>query len=360
MRRKQRQRGAVELPKGVHRVESRGKEFFYFQAGRGTNAAGPRTRLPDDPHTPEFWQALRQAQGDNHLEVSPHTVAGAIDGYLATAAKSVGEETLYNYQRSLEIARKAWGTLPIAGVRPAHVLAIMNGLASTPGKANNFLSTLKQLSGWAITQDLIDRSLVDGVKPYKLTGGHKPWTQEQIAAAEQHLAGVVRRGIMLYLYTGQRGSDIVRLGPTYVDDGGFDMSFDRAQKKTRREVWCPILPELAAEMATWPRRPGPYVVQDSGAPYTRNLFWDHFDQARFDEDGNAKIPELANVTLHGLRCTAVIRLRQAGLSVPQISDIVGMSLATVQRYCRFADRKESGKAALLMLSDRRTAKERKL
>jgi integrase len=340
----------VELPKGVHRVESRGKEFFYFQAGRGTKAAGPRVRLPNDPHTPEFWQALRQAQGDNNLEVAVHTVGGAIDGYLATAANSVGEETLYNYRRSLEIARKAWGALPIAGVRPAHVLALMNGLASTPGKARNFLSAMKQLSGWAITQDLIDKSMVEGVKPFKLTGGHRPWTQEQIAAAQRCLMGVVRQGFMLYLYTGQRGSDIVKLGPTHIDEGGFNLK----QVKTGREVWCPILPELAADMATWPRRPGPYVVQESGAIYTRNLFWDHFDQAR------EKISELADVTLHGLRCTAVIRLRHAGLSVPQISDIVGMSLATVQRYCRFADRKEGGKAALVMLEERRTAKERKL
>ena len=166
----------MELPKGVHRVESRGKEFFYFQAGRGTKAAGPRVRLPNDPHAPEFWQALRQAQGDNNLEVAAHTVAGAIDGYLATAAKSVGEETLYNYRRSLEIARQAWGALPVTGLRPAHVLALMNGLASTPGKARNFLSAMKQLSGWAITQDLIDKSMVDGVKPFKLTGGHRPWS----------------------------------------------------------------------------------------------------------------------------------------------------------------------------------------
>jgi integrase len=301
--------------------------------------------------------ALREAQGVSQVAPS-NTVAAAIDVYLETAAKSVGAETLYNYGRSLRIARDAWGQLPIAGVRPAHVLKIMDGLAATPGKANNFLSAMKLLSGWARTQDLIDKNMVEGVRSYKLTGGHKPWTQEQIAAAKQHLSGAVRRGIMLYLYTGQRGSDIVRLGPTYLDDGGFDMSFERAQEKTKREVWCPILPELAVEMATWPRRPGPYVVQDSGAPYTRNLFWDHFDEARFNKDGSAKIPELANVTLHGLRCTAVIRLRQGGLSVPQISDIVGMSLATVQRYC--PDRKESGKAALVMLDERRTAKERKL
>lgn len=343
----------MELPKGIHRVVSRGREFFYFQAGRGTSAEGPRIRLPDDPHAPEFWTALRAAQGKSETAVDD-TVNGAIDGYLTASKDRVGEETLYNYGRSLDIARKAWGNLPIAGVRPAHVLQLMTGLASTPGKANNFLSAMKLLSGWAITQDLISQSLVEGVKAYKLTGGHKPWTPAQIAAAKRDLTGVVRRGIMLYLYTGQRGSDVVKLGPTYIDEGGFDLSFERAQQKTRVEVWCPILPELAAEMESWPRRPGPYLVQDSGAPYTRNLFWDHFDKAR------ENIPELADVTLHGLRCTAVINLRRAGLSVPQIGDIVGMSLATVQRYCRFADRKESGKAALVMLDERRTAKERKL
>ena len=235
MRRKQHQRAAVNLPKGVHRVASRAKEFYYFQAGRGTSAQGPRIRLPDDPHKPEFWAAIRAAQGRSNVDIE-NTVNGAIDGYLASAASHIGEETLYNYRRSLDIARKAWGSLPIAGVRPAHVLAIMNGLASTPGKANNFLSAMKLLSGWAITQDKIAQSLVEGVKPYKLTGGHKPWTAEQIAAAKRDLKGVVRRGIMLHLYTGQRGSDIVKLGPTYIDDGGFDLSFERAQQKTKREV----------------------------------------------------------------------------------------------------------------------------
>jgi hypothetical protein len=345
---KRRQRAAVDLPKGIHRVVSRGKEFYYFHAGRGTKAQGPRIRLPDDPRTPEFWLALRKAQGVSHVGATD-TVGAAIDGYLASAANSVGEETLYNYGRSLDIARRAWGVLPVSGVRPAHVLQIMNGLAATPGKANNFLLAMKLLSGWAITQDLIDKSMVEGVKAFKLTGGHKPWTDAQLAAADRGLVGAVRRGFMLYLHTGQRGSDVVKLGPTHIDEGGFSIK----QQKTKREVWCPIVPELTAEMADWPRRPGPYVVQDSGAIYTRNLFWDHFDQAR------KNIPELAGVTLHGLRCTAVIRLRRAGLSVPHISDIVGMSLATIQRYCRFADRKESGKAALVMLGEAREKKAKK-
>ena len=128
-------------------------------------------------------------------------------------------------------------------------------------------------------------------------------------------------------------------------EGGFKVK----QRKTGREVWCPILPELAAEMATWTKQPGPYLRHAKGS-YSRNSFWNSFDEQRDN------IPELAGTTLHGLRCTAVINLRRAGLSVPQIGDIVGMSLATVQRYCRLADAKESGQAALIRLEELRAAK----
>ncbi len=43
---RQRNRSAVNLPKGVHRVVARGREYFYYQAGRGTEHAGPRIALP--------------------------------------------------------------------------------------------------------------------------------------------------------------------------------------------------------------------------------------------------------------------------------------------------------------------------
>ncbi len=79
------------------------------------------------------------------------------------------------------------------------------------------------------------------------------------------------------------------------------------------------------------------------------------EASRRGAEARDKVPELAGVTLHGLRCTAVIRLRRAGLSTAQIGDIVGMSLPMIERYCRFADRKTSGKAALLTL--KRTSEE---
>jgi integrase len=336
----------VVLPKGVHRVISRGREYYYFQLGRGTTAPGPRVKICYDPQTPEFWAAVREAQGKNSVTII-NTVSVTIDQYLAATAPTIEASTLYHYRRSLDIAKKAWADLPVEGIRPAHVKELMEGMADHPSKANHFLSVMKTFSGWARVKDLTTNSMTEGVKPYKLTGGHKPWTDAQIAVAKKKLVGAVRQGFALYLYTGQRGQDVVRLGWTHVDDGGFDLG----QNKTGVDVWCPIVPELAEEMAAWEKRPGPFLRQPNGSVYDRKSFWRHFDEAI------ESIPELDGVTLHGLRCTAVIRLRRAGLSVGQIGDIVGMSLGTITRYCRFADRKSGGKAALIKLDDRRGKRE---
>jgi integrase len=336
----QRRGAAVSLPRGVHAVIARGRQYFYFQAGRGTPNVGERIRLPSDPHSPEFWQAIRQAQG---LEQTPtkDTIGGLIDAYLASPQlASIEASSQRKYRTYLGVVAAAWGSLPSVSLMPHHVQALMDKLSGTPGRANNVLAVLSALSAYARPRNLLTQNITEGIKSFKTGGGHKPWTPAQVKAAHDKLTGNVRRGIMLYLYTGQRGSDIVRIGWTDMDEGGFSV----IQRKTKREVWCPIVPELAAEIATWEKRPGPFLLQASGRPYTRKRFWQHFDKARGD------IPELADVTLHGLRCTAVIRLRRAGLSVGQIGDIVGMSLATIERYCRFADRKTSGQAALVQLT----------
>lgn len=260
------------------------------------------------------------------------------------AAGEVTASTIIFYEQSSRLAREAWGNLSPRGLKPVHVQAILNGMADRPAAANNFLSTMRSFSKWAKLNEFIITSLTEGLSPRKTEGGHKPWTQEQITAADKKLTGVIRRGVILYQHTGMRGSDAVRVGPEHIDDGGFSLT---TQKKGR-DIYCPILPELAKEMEEWDLTvPGPFLKQEegrgAGKPYTRKLFSRHFKEKR-DE-----IPELAGVTLHGLRCTAVIRLRRAGLEIGQIGDIVGMSLATIERYCRFADRKESGKAALATL-----------
>ena len=308
-------RGAVSLPKGVHHIVSRAREYFYFQADRGTPRQGPRIALPNDPHSPEFWKALRQAQGLSK-DAPVNTVGAAADAFIAHCAKRVAADdlsdgTLDHIRRAMKLAREMWGDLSAEGLAPGACASGDGQARRATGQGKQFPGGMRAFSTWARARDHIEASLSRRHQALQRDRRHQPWAPEQINAGLTKLTGVIRKGFVLYRYTGMRGSDVVRLGPTMIDDGGFDLGW-RGQVKTGVRPWCPILPELAAEMATWEKRPGPFLLQEggraNGKPYTRKLFWTHFKEQA------DKIPELAGVTLHGLRATAVIELRRAGLS----------------------------------------------
>lgn len=161
-------------------------------------------------------------------------------------------------------------------------------------------------------------SVAEGVTAYPSKGGHKPWTLEQCTAAETHLTGMIRRAYFLARYTGQRSSDVVKLGETFIDDGGFRIRQIKTGDKIG-DIWCPIEDQLAAEIATWERAPGPCLRQNHGKVYSKQLLHDHFLKAR------ETIPALAGTTFHGLRATRVVELRHRGATTLQIQDQVGMS-----------------------------------
>jgi len=335
-----RRRAAVALPKGVHRVVSRGREYFYWQPGRNTASPGERVKLPSDPQSPEFWAMLAQLQGAPATPVVV-TMNMVFDKYMQWLGgrSDVAGETKRKYGKTLDIARRGIGHMSPDRVRPSDIRLLLDQFADVPGTGNNLLGALRAVSSWGLERGHFDHSITESVKPYKSDGGHRPWTAEQCLAAERGLTGMVRRAYFLARYTGQRGSDVVRLGPHMVDDGGFRI----VQQKTQREVWCPIDPELAAEMATWEKRLGPYLQQHWGKVYGRKLLDSQFrSQAQ-------QIPELAGATFHGLRGTRVVELRQRGATTTQIQDQVGMSLPMIERYCRFADKKANGKAAVIAL-----------
>jgi hypothetical protein len=79
---------------------------------------------------------------------------------------------------------------------------------------------------------------------------------------------------------------------------------------------------------------------------------------KYERDGNPKLATLkaADLTLHGLRGTACVRLLRAGATTAQIASMVGMSEEMVARYCRFSLQRETAVATVLQLE--RTIRER--
>jgi len=267
--------------------------------------------------------------------------------------------------RELDFAARpdCLGALSRHELRPALVQAFIDGLTGKPGKQAAVMAALKQLEKWAVVRDLLPRQITLGVETEDSDGGHIPWTAEQVAYAEANLPAPLSRVITLAAHTGQRGSDLIRMGPTDLEVYNGIEGITVHQKKTGREVWVPITSTLAAVMKTWERRPGPFLTRADGRPWTRKGLTDAWTYQR---DNNALFESYRlcgpsrdrPLVIHGLRGHACVQLLRAGANTRQISDMVGMSEEMVANYTRFSVQRENASAAVHHLE--RTIRERNI
>jgi integrase len=271
--------------------------------------------------------------------------------------KGYGASTKETWRRELLFAAHpdCLGALSRDEIRPSLVQAFYDGLADRPAKQRASLTALRQLEKWAIVRELLPRQITLGVEVGRSTGGHIPWTEAQVLAAELHARPDIARVVTLGANTGQRGSDLVRMCPTDLEVYDGIQGINVRQQKTGRQIWVPILGPLAKAMQSWERMPGPFLRRPNGLPWSRKDLSNHWERER---DRNPHLAEHAQIplVLHGLRGHACVRLRRAGLSTALIADTVGMSIEMVETYCRFSKQRENAVAAVVQLE--RTFRER--
>lgn len=248
------------------------------------------------------------------------------------------------------------GAVPLDVIRPSVVQDYLDGWDDKPGKQAAALSAFKMLEKWAVVRDLLPRAITLGVETGRPQGGHTPWTDEQVALAERYARPHIARVVTLGAHTGQRRSDLIRMGPTDLETFNGREGIRVVQQKTGREVWVPILSTLADAMAKWERQPGPYLTKPDGRTWSATdvtQAWTH------ERDSNRELEALkrAGLVLHGLRGHACVRLYRAGATTRQVADMVGMSEGMVARYTKKSVQRENASAAVVHLE--RTIKERR-
>lgn len=264
---------------------------------------------------------------------------------LASATQAV-------YRHLLTIAERPdiLGAVPLRGdpdeiLRPSLVQAFLDGYADRPYQQANALTAIKSLERWARVRDLLPQAITTGTEAPGGKGGHVPWTAEQVALAERENLPHISRAVTLTANTGQRGSDIVRMRWSDIEEHDGRLGINVTQKKTKLVIWIPLTRELQAAMATWERRPTFIILKADGMPFTRPQFTDAWRRARKGLAALISLKE-AGLVMHGLRATAVVRLSRAGATTRQIADMVGMSEKMVARYCRFSVQRENALAAV--------------
>lgn len=249
----------------------------------------------------------------------------------------------------IEKFRGRHGDKPIKGLARRHVSEIIGSMAETPEAANNLLKVLRSIIGYALSIDMVEANPAAAVKKYKSRGeGRHPWTKEEIASFEFcHAAGTrAHLALALGLYTGQRKSDVIRMGWQHVTD---DMIAVR-QEKTNTALMIPISTELMSVLAQLPRTNMTFLVTERGAPFTSAGFGNWFRK----QCVLAGLPK--RCSFHGLRKSCATRLADMGCSVHEIAAITGhRSLGLVAHYTRSVDQQKLARDAI-----RRVEGERKI
>lgn len=298
---------------------------------------------------------MKQPKGSGMAKIPPSAFAAVIHAYLASPKfASLAPATQESYRRPLRIAEHpdVLGALPVGEIRPYFVQQFLDGLSDRPGAQICARVALKAVERWALVRDLLPHPITTGTEVIGSSGGHKPWSDEQVACVEQHANPEIARIITLGANTGQRGSDLIRMRWSDIEEVDGRQGINVIQRKTGLQLWVPFTAELAAAVATWERRPTQLLLKPNGEPYAnRQQLTDAWVRER---DSNSMLSPCGGCVLHGLRATAVVRLRRSGATTPQIVDMVGLSAPMVERYSRFASQKQSAAAAVIHLDKART------
>ena len=277
--------------------------------------------------------------------------ASVIRAYLESP---IFKDLAHNTQRwqrcylSLAETRDGLGGKLVEELHPGDVQDFLDALHGRPGAQRMARDAIVALTKWAVVKRLLPIDITFGTRVTGKIKGHKPWTDEQVGFAELRAAGHLSNVVTMAANTGQRGSDLVTMRWTDISVEEGWPGINVTQQKTKKEIWVPFTRALREKIETWERRPGFILLRRDGEPWTRTELTDAWRYERM----RPSLAPLRHLNLHGLRATAVVRLRRAGVSIPQICDFVGMSAETVQTYCRNSDQKQNALAAIISLEGR--------
>jgi integrase len=143
----------------------------------------------------------------------------------------------------------------LQSIRPALVQAYLDGMAGKPGKQAASLSAIKQVSAWAERPRLSDARHHQGLPVRGVGRRPYPLERRRRGAGEKHARPDIARVVTLGANTGQRGSDLIRMGWSDIEVYKGTRGSTSSRRKPAAQLWIPITAALAAHLDTWEKRP---------------------------------------------------------------------------------------------------------
>jgi integrase len=324
-----------------------GRIHFYFR-----RAGSKRMPLPGLPGSAEFMDAYAIALNapQARLDIGAgRTVPGTVNAVIAafyndyrfTKNKPISRQTDRNI---LEAFRERHGAKRIALLEKRHIMAMIGEKSGKPAAQRNLLRVLRVLLAFAVDQGLRADNSALGIKlKITKTVGFHSWTEDELRQFEQRhpIGSKARLAFALLLWTAQRRSDVVRLGPPNIvsRDGGQCLQFK--QSKTDTEIDIPLAPPLAEIIAATPMvGVKTFLATDYGKQFTPAGFGNWF-RDRCDEAG------LQHCTAHGMRKAFLRRGAELGWSEDYLASFSGhRDTRELRTYVRAASKARMANKAM--------------
>jgi len=321
-------------------LDRHGRARFYFR-----RAGFKPVPLPGLPWSPEFMAAYEQALTGQPAEIgsartNPDTVrALAVSYFNSSDFSSLKPSSQAIYRGVIDRFCIQYGDNRVTGLKREHVARLVAARAERPVAANTLRKVLRAMMKHAVEIGLRADDPTRDVRAIRVkSDGFHSWNDDEIAQFEKrHPTGTpARLALALLLYTGQRRSDVVRMGPQHIRNGLLGVR----QQKTGFELAIPVHSALAAVIAETPTYHLTFLTNQFGRPFTAGYFGQWFRE-------QCDMAGLRHCSAHGLRKAAARRLAEAGCTAHEIAAITGhASLKEIARYTEAADRKRLAVSAM--------------
>jgi integrase len=329
------------LPKFVQGfIDRHGKPRWYFR-----RPGMKRTPLPGLPWSPEFMAAYEAALAGQPLQagsgrVKPGTMRALAASYFGSAEfRSLRPSSQAVYRNIIDRFCIEHGDKRVALLKREHIVKLLAARSEKPWAANALRMVIRSMIKHAIETGLRADDPTRDVRAIRVkSDGHHSWTDAEISKFEScHPIGSRSRlALALLLYTGQRRSDVIRMGRQNIRNGLLHIR----QQKTGIELAIPIHRALATIIAETPADHLTFLTTQYGGPFSETGF-SHWFREQCDKAG------LQHCSAHGLRKAAARRLAEAGCTAHEIAAITGhASLREIVRYTKAVDQQRLAAAAM--------------
>ena len=336
--------------RGINRVTAKGRVYYYHRATGKRIKADPADAIAFAAEV----AALNAGTIKERIAAKPGTVGGLITAYRGSSAfLELAPDTRKSYQRGFDALKPIDG-MPVHQLDQAFILALQEKVYKSRGRwlANTMVTVLSIVLGWGVPRGIVETNPAAGVPKIRRRRGmpvaNRAWTPREVDAALKAASGGLRKAIALAYYAGLRKKDVVELPATARSKGVIATT----QSKTGHDLSVFEARRLKTALDAKDLKPGPtVVVNQSGAPYTRDGLDSVFDKLKRDLVKAGSIRP--GLTFHGLRKSLGKRAADAGFSENDIAATLGHASPASARPYTLEAARTTGARRVIRALDRK-------